>query len=158
MTLQNAGITRLIDRIVNLIGSELYPEEVLREPVVSEPVVSEPVFTMMKRMKNAWSPIRVPGSGTTIQSGDYLTVQISDDGDYLASLDGWKIKEGVMLDCRDGSGANVANGGRASAEVFSRHNYVSYTITITQDGVHIAGRDGVLNTQTMKWSCTTKRV
>ncbi len=153
MTLQNAGITSLIDRIVNLIGSELYPDEVLREPVVSEPV-----FTMTKKMKNAWSPIRVSGSGATIQSGDYLTVQISDDGDYLASLDGWKIKEGVMLDCRDGSGANVANGGRASAEVFSRHNYVSYSITITQDGVHIAGRDGVLNTQTLKWSCTAKRV
>ncbi len=97
MTLQNAGITHLLDRIVNLVGARLNSEiNVSKEPVVIE-------------MMNMWKEVVVPGK--TIKVGENLKVEISDNGDYKAGFGVIDITSGVLLDCKDGYGDIKAAGG-----------------------------------------------
>ncbi len=143
MTLQNAGINRLIDRIVNLIGSEIESENDVNEG---------PARTVTKKMKNAWDTIRF--AGLTVLVGDNLTVEISDNGEYRAKVGNTLITCGYLLDCQDGYGNKKVRGGRESAQVFLAHDYEKYSIQILSGSVYITGQDSDFNDGTMKWSCS----
>ena len=156
MTLQNAGITHLLDRIVNLIGAQLNSVNNVSETPVelkSENNVSgTPVVKKCKKMTNMWQKIVLYGN--TINVGQDLDVEISDNGDYKARFGVIGITSGALLNCKDGYGNSKVEGGRESAKVFLAHNYRKYSIQILSKSVIITGQDSDYNDGTMIWMCS----
>ncbi len=159
MTLQNAGITHLLDRIVNLIGAQVNSvNNVSENPVElnSENNVSEkPVHTVVKDMLNMWQKIDL--LEITINVRDSLKVGISDNGDYNAKFGGVDITSGALLNCKDGYQKNKVEGGRESAAVFLARNYKKYEIQILNKTVIITGKNSDNYEDTMIWMCSKKK-
>jgi hypothetical protein len=137
MTLQNVGITHLLDRIVNLVGVEFN---------------SEKRKSVEKQMRNMWDTIRLHQA--KIEVGQNLTVEILDNGDYQARFGTTVITSGALLDCRDGNGKNIVTGGSESAAVFMERDYRQYSIQILPESVFITGQNSQYNDETMKWICS----